>query len=387
VGQPYLDTVFFIAAYIFAILVWFPGTAYAEKSFSLLGVDFPAVDNKSWLLESDVVPFSPFQLKFDMLFYLSAEGTVDSFSYSPASGEAYIQRIDSSLKNIRFYPATINDTARPFILPGQLLFFDKYGKRQVELQLPYDEPECYKSRALIEKALTLNGFSLPGVARFPSYYCALAGKQDLADYPYTILEIELDSVGTLAEYRVLYSTHENVCPLISNSLLYAEFRPASYKGQFFPCKFYLALRFFDMVNYPTSVWPPSPGPGVSLPYDYVRIGNQLYLDSVINPPFPLNVRGGLFRYDTPVPSADSFEVLVEVDTLGRVRPLQYRAYLSRQLHEVVRAVLGRLRFTPARGIVGEKKAFEGSLTLSADFSKNIRIVINWLPVEAQIQHR
>ncbi|UCD94232.1 MAG: hypothetical protein JSU69_10790, partial [Candidatus Zixiibacteriota bacterium] len=277
--RAYFRGVYFVAAFIVAVILCLPGPVFAGEGFSVLGVEFPAMDSTDWLLESDVVSFTPFPLKFDMLFYLSTDGTVDSFTYSPETKQIYIDRVTNSLESIHFYPARINDTAVSFILPAELLFSYKYGKRYADLRLPYNEPECHKSRALIEKTLRLNGFSLPGIKQFPSYFCALTGHRDLSDYPYIIFEIELDSSGALVEFHELYSSDSNVCKLISKSLLYADFLPASYKGRNFPQKFFLVVRFFDVVNYPTSVWPSPAESSVNLPFEYIRLGSQLYLNT------------------------------------------------------------------------------------------------------------
>ena len=153
--RPYFRKVYFVAAFIIAVILFMPGSISAEEGFGVLGVEFPVMVDNDWLLDSDEVPFSTFHLKLDLKFYLSPEGTVDSFTYSPDSRQVYIDRISNSLKNIRFYPARINDTAVSFTLPAELLFWQWFGKRHADLRLPYNEPECHKSEVLIEKALKL----------------------------------------------------------------------------------------------------------------------------------------------------------------------------------------------------------------------------------------
>lgn len=371
--------VFLIPIFLFCFIM----IAYGAEGFNLLGVDFPSIGTEDWLLDSDTVLYSRLPSKFDIEFYLSPAGSVDSFSYSPLEKNIYVEKISTSLSSIEFYPAKINNVAVPFILPAELVFQPMFGSPYVELRLPYHEPECYLVKPLIEKTLELNEITPPRISRFPSYYCFFEDERQIEDYPYALFKVDLDSSGALTDYEQLFSTRSDFSTKVSTALLYADFQPAMLRGREFPATLFVIVRFFDVVDYPTSLWPPAESSNPHLPFDYLRVETELFLDSIINPPIPVNIPRGEFKNPSVIPFADSLEVFVEIDTLGKIVSASHPDYLFTRFMNATEELVKDLRFTPAKDISGKKVNFEGILRLTFTNSKIIRIVGGWLPTEAQ----
>ncbi len=237
---------------------------------------------------------------------------------------------------------------------------------------------------MLDTALVLNGFTIPGLIRFPSYFCYFADAALLDNYPYAIFEIELDSAGRLIDYNQTFSSYEAYSRLIMNAIMYADFQPAKHKGVAIQSKFYLLVRFFENLNYPTTLWPPPINdPRAKMPFDYLRLETDLYLDSIINPPIPTNAPFNVFRIGKPVQVFDTAYVNIKIDTLGNVKKYTYAAYVADALQKIVDDVVTKLKFTAASDLSGQKVNFEGGLSLIFDSSKKIRIIADWLPLEAQ----
>ena len=343
------------------------------------------MEDSSWLTSSDTIGYIKYPLKFDILFYLSSGGSVDSISYSPERMSSFVRSLDKALKRIKFYSAKFSDTLIPFILPGELIFETTKGSRAVKLLLPFEEQNCDRINHLAEKALRLNGFVLPNIKRFPSYFCSFKGESKNENYPFAIFQIWLDSAGAVTDWQQIYTGRPDLSSLISNALLYADYEPASCKGRAFASTFYVVFRFFRNIDYPTAVWPPSSEPIPISPFDYYRIGQMVLLDSVVNPPYPLNVPGGIFRDLVPIPFHDTLNVYVTIDTSGRIDSLRSFPMIPGKKAKALESALKKIRFTSAINISGLKVPFAGELSVVVNDSKKIRISVEWLPEEAQIQ--
>ena len=185
-----------------------------------------ALESELEPVEGDEILFAAYPIDFDIQFYLSAAGTVDSFDYRPRKREVYIESISATLEGLQFYPARIDDVAEPFVLPGHLTFKSIYNRPRVYLHLPFDEPQCALDNQLMEKALVMNGYTMPGVEYFPSYFCGVqSADSDALDYPYVIYEIETDSFGNMIDFSELAAKGTECSKLLSNVLLHARFRP------------------------------------------------------------------------------------------------------------------------------------------------------------------
>jgi len=353
------------------------------EDFEILGVEFPAIEAEGWIVDRAILPHSQFPDKSNLLFYLSTSGTVDSLHYTPEKKKTYIDGVINSLKQIRFYPASINDSIVPFILPAELIFVTRRDGPDAYLRFPFEEEACIKRKGMLEKTLELNRFILPSIERFPSYFCYFGDEPEIDNYNYTIFEIDLDEDGKLVDFREIYNGHKAYTRMISKVLLYADFKPAEYRGLPFASTIYMIVRFFDFFDYPTGIWPPQKGSEGRMPFDYLRLETGFYLDSIINPPIPINCPFGKCRLSESAPFNDTIEVFVKIDTLGNITKFNNHDFVFAPLKPIISKVMEKIKFTSARNMSNEKVSFEGLLYLIFDSSKIIRIVVQWMPVEAQ----
>jgi hypothetical protein len=361
------------------IFLVFSGSYADDKKLVLLGVEFPSIEYENWLLDGDKVLMPPFPIKYDLLFYLSSKGKVDSFVYSPENRPYLIDSISNSFKGMQFYPARYNGEAIPFILPAEITFKKKYTYKEKLIPVfPYREPDCVRNRKLIERCLELNGFELPGVKKFPSYYFAIGSVEEDFDYPYLVYKLRLDSAGTLLNFDKIMSVGSDYSNTFNNLLLYADFKPALYYGKGVDSEFYLVFRIFNTVQYPTLEWHQQ-DINSGYPFEIVRIEPMLYLDSVINPPLPINAPDKKFRYDKVIPFRDTLEMEISINKSGEVRWAKSNSkaydYIKNDFLKIVR----KLKFLPARDINNSRVDFRDRMTLVFLNSKEIEIDADWLP--------
>jgi len=357
----------------------------AGETFELLDVNFPSIRPDTWHPDKSNLPFAKYPVKLRLHFFLTDNGDIDSIACFPENKKNYYERIESSLKNIKFYPALYKREPIPFIIPIDIEFFVANGKPTVELYLPYDDYSCTKRKNMLDSALELNGFTVPGLIKFPSYFCYFRDPTLTAEYPYAIFEIELDGDGNLIDHNEKFSNFEAFSRLLINAIMYARFQPEKYNDQKLDSKLYLIVRFFENLNYPVVLWPPEKdNPHAKIPFDYIRLESSLYLDSIVHPPIPTNAPFGIFRVPERTPVNDTAYVNLLIDSSGNVEKYEYNDYLPDPLGKIVGDVIPKLKFTPARDLSGRKVRFEGDLYLIFNSSKKIRIVADWLPLEAQI---
>ncbi|SYZ74137.1 hypothetical protein TRIP_C60407 [Candidatus Zixiibacteriota bacterium] len=337
-----------------------------------------------WLQPTDSLPYTVFPVEGDLLFYLSDSGQVDSLKVVRAGMRDFISRFKNSLAKLKFQPAVYRGERIPFILPAHLLIKPPRGGFPAILTFPYDPRISYRNRRLVEEGLRENGFTLPGVKYFPPYFCMFNLKERLGDYPYAVFEIALDSSGHPSNVIEYCRTHRNFSSTISRVMLNAEFSPATYMGKKIPSRFYILFRFFENLRYPTFGWPPDTFDSTRLfPFEYLRIDNLLFPDSILNPPIPENAPGGLFWRKKIFSIADSIRVLVRIDTLGKIISSNPAYPMYPDMKSELDSLLAKLVFTPARDIWGARVAFNGELRLRFRFSEIIRIETLWWPPEAQ----
>lgn len=354
--------------------------AQASDNPLILGVDFPSLDGGFQVAAGDTILFTPYPLEFDVHFYLSPGGTVDSFTYSPAKREIYINKISETLQRLRFFPTHVDGIAEPFILSGELIFKPVFKRPQLFLNLPFDEPTCDLNSHLVEKTLRLNGYELPKIINFPSYFCMHSTGLDSADaYPFVIFEMEVDSSGGLIDYSEISTNRPECAALLSNVLLHARFQPPSRNGRPFAAGFYLAIRLFGSIDNPTPVWSSGTNGKNRDVFEMNRIEVLPYLDSIVNPPYPISAYDGDYFYSSVVSFKDSVDVMVHIDSLGRAGSPAYQSITHEILRNVIKDVLKKLKFTPATRPDGTRVGFDGRLIFEFDNSKNIRIQPGWLP--------
>ena len=365
------------------VLICLTAVSLASDNPVILGVEFPAPADGDWPAEGEKIYYTPYPLQFDIVFYLSSEGGIDSIYYPPQPREVFIESILGVLKKLRFYPARVNDTVVPFILPGVLEFRPEGKKAGLRLHVPFDEPECKLNNRLVDEALALNGFRPPGLEEYPSYYCLLPGTEnDKPDYPFIAYDVMIDSSGKLIDYNIISRTRDVCSRLMSNVLSHARFTPASHHGRVLASRLYVIVRLFDQMNYPTKAWTPRSGLEGSDLFEHYRIETALTIDSVVCPPFPINIPGGVFLYNSAISVRDSVEVAVNIGLNGEIDSYEYYFLFSDNLRRVADEILRKLKFTPAMLIDGRMSDYQGKLYIKFDNSNKIRIELKWLPYPA-----
>jgi len=378
----------------------------SAEPFSLLGLTFPTmkIDRPDtalvlapwdsggagaelWLAEGDYLPEIGFPLQENLLFYLNSAGESDSVIYSLPQKSDYLRQTVNSLNNIRFEPATYEDSAIPFILPARLVLSSRLNRPYATLHFPYNAVKDTRDRALLENALARNGFTAPSLRSFPSYYCAFKKGQKADLYPFAVFHLIIDSTGNVARILEHCTTNESHTDVVSRALLYADFSPAAYRGKTVRSEMFLTFRFFERLRYPTSTWPPDSSWIPDLPFDYIRIDPSLYLDSLTNPPIPFNFPYGEFRSGENIPYSVTMEAFVNIDTLGNIISSAFdRPAWDEPVKQAAR-ILRELKFLPARNLNEYKVLFTGRMRIAFDNSENIRIIVYWLPYEAQKARR
>jgi len=343
------------------------------------GFELPTILYEDWLLEGDNVKYTRFPVTYDILFFLSEKGCIDSLKYHSEDKFGFIDGVLASLNNIDFSPGRYLDKEIPVILPARLGFITERYRARARLKLPHNSKTDTKNRELIKKTLELNKFSPASIKKIPSYFCRFKGNVNYSDYPFAVYKIELDSSGQLENIETIYSNHQHYSDMFSTILLYAEYEPAKFKDNPIASNIFVTVRFFHRLAYPAEVWPPSYPEELDYSYEYHRISFRPYLDSIINPPFPANLAGGGIVQDNYVRFADTIQVSVRIDTLGDIAYSRYRSPSHSLVDKISGPVLEKLKYLPARDLRGNKVAFEGNLTLIfKSNSKNIRVISNWL---------
>jgi hypothetical protein len=360
-------------------------SATAESDFfTLYGLEIPAMKNENWLTDPEAVLYSRDPINFDIRFFLNESGQVDSLTFRSRHKAVFVEKLKPSLMASSFYAAKLQGVNIPFIIPAVLTIHTPRGRSQASLTLPYDERACTRNRRLVEKSMELNGWELPQLKKFPSYFVALREPPSLMEYPYAVFRISLDSLGRLKDYEQVLSYGGDFQALFENPLLYAVFSPLRYRARGLDSEIYIVFRLFDVVNNPTAVWPASMSSQKSLPFEALRIEVLYFRDSILNRPIPYNLPDGLYSYGETVPFMDTVRVEVELSQDGDVIRYDILEILPRLLEKHLKAIIGGLRFTPARNWQNEREGFQGFLEIAFDNSKNIRVVAEWLPRWAQI---
>jgi len=353
---------------------------FYNSGYDGIGSDF-------WLKPGDNLPYAGFAVKAEIILYLSFQGDVDSLKLVGSESEAFINGIRNSLVQIKFTPASYRGAQISCRLPAEIFFTVKDRRAYAVLRLPFLAFNGYRNRRLIDKALLLNGFELPGIRRFPSYYCSAKSSDKIENYNSAIFQTSLDSSGKPVQVFEYCSTNIDYSKLFALAILHGEFQPALYRGLAESSDIYITVRFFPQIDYPTHDWPPADTQATAFPLEFVRMETSLYLDSIIHPAFPLNFPGGIINWSDYIPFSDSVYSKVEIDTLGRIIKQSFYTPVWGDMKTLVEQVFHTLRFIPARDINNARLNFSGSIILRFQNGRNIRIEAEWLPPEAQPECR
>lgn len=367
---------------IFAVLLLSPSIISATENFGIYQLDVPSMLFDNWFLDGDKIKYSHFPASFNILYYLSDKGCIDSIQCDSPDTNKFIGGVYSSLKNIDFSPAKYNDSAISIILPAKLEFFTPRYQTMVRLNFPYNHAENSFRYELVEDFLELNGFRPAAVNIIPPYYCKLGNNFNNANYPFATFRIAINETGKLTKIETICTNSEQHADLLSTVLLYAGYDAASYNNSPINSDLFVTVRFFKQIPYPTDYWPPVFSENedkIDYSYDYHRISFRPYLDSIINPPMPANLISGGIMVNGDVWFNDSLFADVTIDTLGLIKSSRYDHFLPPIVNERTKEVIKNLRFLPAYDIHGDRAEYEGRIKLIFENnSKNIRVISEWL---------
>ncbi len=367
--------------YLISLLLLSPLITLAA-GLNINGFELPMILHEDWLLDGDEVKYTRFPVSYDLQFFLSEKGCIDSLKYNfeDKSGlSGLIDGVIASLKNIDFSPGKYLSKNIPTILPARLEFVTKRYKPRAELKLPYDFKSKISDRRLIDKTLKINNFGPASVTKIPSYFCRFDRNVSYDDYPYAVFRVGLDSSGQVEDIETIFSNHKHYSEMFSSILLYADYQPAKFEEQKIASNVFVTVRFFQKLSYPAEIWPPSYEKEFDFSYEYHRISFLPYLDSIVNPPFPKNLVTGGINYEKDINFNDTLQVALLIDKRGKVIGPKFMTPSSQMSEKICKSVLKKLRYLPARDKNGNKIDFNGQLTLIfKNNSNNIRIISNWL---------
>ncbi|MCP4705646.1 MAG: hypothetical protein GY865_13685, partial [candidate division Zixibacteria bacterium] len=164
--------------YLISLLLFISFITFGDE-LTINGFELPELLNKNWLTENDEIQFTKYPISFDLRFFLSDQGCIDSLKYDSKNNNEYIEGIIGSLKKLDFSPGKYLNKNIPVILPAKLIFKTFRYKNAVLLKLPYDSETNKKNGELVKKLLKDNSFSPAVVKKIPSYFCSF---DEYADY-------------------------------------------------------------------------------------------------------------------------------------------------------------------------------------------------------------
>ena len=94
-------------------------------SLNINGFELPMILYQDWLLDGDNVKYTRFPVTYDLQFFLSEKGCIDSLKYYPNDKLGFIEGVLASLNNIDFSSGKYLNTEIPAILPAKLEFVYK----------------------------------------------------------------------------------------------------------------------------------------------------------------------------------------------------------------------------------------------------------------------
>lgn len=353
----------------------------AEAPDEFLGLQFPRLktDPGNWILPSDTVFGTPFTVEAMVRLYIAADGRVDSISYDASIRPDFVRGVKKSLAALSFEPAKIRGSEVGLVLPIRVTFSNLGNTSRANLTMPCDPATGGRIQNLIERTLVENGFTLPGLEYFPSYYVNIPRDSGRTEYDYVVFRIIMDSAGKASD-PILYSTsNEKLADALTITTRYGHYRNAEYRGMTLPSEFYLIARFFDGFQNPTEAWPIDSSISTAPYFDRFRLETVLYLDSLIGPAFPKNL-SGVFGFPEMSIDKDSIPAQVNITANGDIEWAAYEKHVSSKTREDLNRVLKLVKFIPALDSSGAAVPYRGQLLIiRAGGSNKLRINANWLP--------
>jgi hypothetical protein len=279
------------------------------------------------------------------------------------------------LRAYDFCPGRDDGRLSEQIIPVQVRL-GPYGWRP-DVTFPVDSDLVVLDSRLYEEALGRNGITLAKIESFPSIFCTLKPKDTLVVYPYVLVRVDLDSLGTPSAIEPVTSNCTSLSQSIQSAAAWARYVPSMQNGRAVASTNYLLVSFFPDVSYPTSVWPSHPP---LAPNPYQNLMFRLSADTVglLSPPLP---RHGISEeVSLPVerlPYMDSVAVQIRVDTLGRMT-VQRVFPANKWTSKLAKGLPRGIRFFPALAFDGSTMPYTGWAFVTTLNERSIRIRYSWL---------
>jgi hypothetical protein len=229
---------------------------------------------------------------------------------------------------------------------------------------------------LLAEACRLNGIELPELMMFP-VYAGASKHEDTALYPRAVICVDLDTAGQVVGSDVVFSNFADINLLLQSATLWAEFSPATVRGNRSGATVFLQISLFPAMDYPLKRWRPENWTDMSF---HQRASVRIVADTVglLFPPIPRTDVGDRFGLRT-VSSTRREEMVcyAVVDTSGRVR-LRPEWQAIRAASEMVKSLERRIKLYPALDMAGHKQMYRGFITIDVESATNVRIRPHWL---------
>ena len=230
---------------------------------------------------------------------------------------------------------------------------------------------------LYVQAYEHNGYSMPQIESFPSWFSDFEWDDSALSYPYMVFELGLDTAGQVVSAEKVFATDPSFADQVMSAALWASFRPARLSGKAVASRSFLIVSQYPHTPYPTREWRLADSSTQTyLEKQQLRlVGDTVGMLSV---PVMRLYPGDKIKFGGRFASArDSAVAAVRVDATGKVSAM--RLDVSRKVlrAELIKMLAG-LRYFPAVDYRGKPQAMSGLLKLTLTGSGNIRIDHFWL---------
>lgn len=279
------------------------------------------------------------------------------------------------LKSVPFSPGRMDGTRVETWIRLEASFRPRF--RIPELRFPVDSLQRIVDYNLYFRSVEMNGIVLPTVNSFPEYFCDLHWSDTATNFPFVLVSVQLDTVGTPIAVEHVHTTYPAFADQIRSAARYAQYSPALVNGKAVSSQCFLLVSFFSGLSYPR--------PARDLADDsadswFSQLSIRLLADTVgiMSVPLP--------RFDPPdvfllngkhQGYLDTVACFVTVDTLGRAS-LGRMSKAVPEVQSAVRNIIGRLKYFPAVDYSGFPHRFTGLVSLEFNSSAIIRIDHSWL---------
>lgn len=278
------------------------------------------------------------------------------------------------MKGMAFEPARHDGVPVESRVPVLVRF--RAGGVVPEVQFTIDWEGRVTDYDLYRLALEINGIEPPRLRRFPPLLSAVRRADSLAQYPYSLVRLDIDTAGRATAVEIVRTTHQGYEHQTVTACNWADFEPARVDGTPTPAPVYVLLSYFPEQSYPTPAWTAPPSDSVII---QMRLSVSVRADTLglLAKPVPRNVFTEKFTLtEVPGASFSSAGIWAEVDTLGNARGLRVGSTFETTISRF-RTLLEQLRFYPAIAMNGRPIRYMGPLEARFVGSGDVRIRFLW----------